>query len=573
MTDGLKPRLKLLMAILAGLGLVVVAQLVHVQIVQHDYYSEWGWENQHRHATWSDPPRGLVLDRNGNILVGNIVEYSIEAAPVFIRGTEEEIAADLAPVLHLPSGHIMRKLEGDDPWALIASPVSKEVGERVARMEYDGIYARPLWGRAYPEGMLAAHVIGFSITEALGYGGVEAFYNLSLIPITTRVRTLVDVVAEPVPWLSLPITRPHAGDELHLTLDRDIQLLTERELANSLEEFEAEAGTIIVMDPRTFELLAVASYPSYDPERFAEYAAMDEPPFEDPAVSKQYEPGSVFKVLVVAAAIDAGLVAPDTVYNDQGWIEVGGRVIRNATRRSYGDQTVTDLLVKSLNVGAAWLSTYMGPDTFYRYLAAFGIGRATGVDLAGEVTGQLWLPGDLERWHDSNLGTNSFGQGLAVTPMQMIAAIATIANDGARLRPHIGSYTVSHEGTVSYYRPVTEAQVVSPETARLVTEMMVAVVEEGAKNAQVPGYRVAGKTGTAEIPIPGGYDPEGTIASFVGFGPVPDPRLVILVRLDRPQASPWGSQTAAVSFRRLASQLFIMLGIPPQLDQLAEAQS
>jgi cell division protein FtsI/penicillin-binding protein 2 len=326
------------------------------------------------------------------------------------------------------------------------------------------------------------------------------------------------------------------------------------------------------MDPRTFALLAVANSPGYDPERFLDYTRMERPPFEDPAVSHQYEPGSVFKVLTVAAAIDAGLVSADSVYVDRGRIEVGGRVIMNATRRAYGDQTVRDLLVKSLNVGAAWLSTAMGPDTFYRYLQAFGVGRQTGVDLAGEITGQLWLPGDLEHYHDSNLGTNSFGQGLAVTPMQMIAAIATVANDGARLRPHVRSHTVSHDGLVFPYRRVVEAQVISPETARIVTDMMVSVVEDGAKKARVPGYRVAGKTGTAEIPIPGGYDPDGTIASFVGFGPVPHPEVVILVRLDRPQTSPWGSQTAAVSFQRLASQLFVMLGIPPQQDLLAEAQ-
>jgi cell division protein FtsI/penicillin-binding protein 2 len=421
--------------------------------------------------------------------------------------------------------------------------------------------------------MLAAHVLGFSITDAVGYYGVERFYNVSLRPVTARARTLVDVLSDPVLWETGPITTPHAGDELHLTLDREIQLLAERELFRALDEFEAEAGTIIVMDPRTFELLAVASSPAYDPEQFLDYTHMEHPPFEDPAVSQQYEPGSVFKVLTVAAAIDAGLVSPDTVYVDNGFIEVGGRVIRNATRRAYGAQTVRELLVKSLNVGAAWLSTSMGPDTFYRYLQAFGIGRPTGTDLAGEISGQLWLPGDVEHYHDSNLGTNSFGQGLAVTPIQMISAIATVANDGARLRPHVGSYTIGHDGTVYRYRPVTEAQVISPETARLVTDMMVSVVEDGAEKAQVPGYRVAGKTGTAEIPIPGGYDPEGTIASFVGFGPVPDPQVVILVRLDRPQTSPWGSQTATVSFQRLASQLFVMLGIPPQQDLLAEVQS
>lgn len=569
MIEDLRPRLRLLVAVLVALALVVVAQLVHVQLVNHRFYEDWAQELQNRQATSSDPPRGVIRDRDGCLLAGNAVEYAIEAAPVYVVD-KDTAASKLGSVLHMPSGHIKQLLEGNDLWVPIAFPVAKEVGESVADLDLFGITVRPLWRREYPEGSLGAHLIGFCNVAGKGYYGVEGFYNEVLTPARTAARTWVDVMSEPVPWAMLPITSPHPGDQLFLTIDRDVQALAEEELARSLEEYEAEAGTIIVMDPRTFELLAVASLPSYDPGRYLDFVNMDHPPYEDPAVSKQYEPGSVFKVLTVAAAIDMGLVSPDTVYNDQGWIEVGGRVFRNATRKAYGQQTVSDLLVKSLNVGAAWLTTQMGPDVFYRYLQGFGIGRPTGVDLASEVSGQLWLPGDLQHWHDSNLGTNAFGQGLAVTPMQMIAAIATVANGGTRLRPHVAARQIAHDGSVDYYEEVTESQVISAETARLVTEMMVRVVDEGALKAQVPGYRIAGKTGTAQIPIPGGYDPEGTIASFVGFGPVPDPELVILVRIDRPTTSPWGSQTAAASFQRLASRLFIVLGIPPQDAQLAE---
>ena len=570
MVEGLRPRLRLMLAVLVALTLVIVAQLVNVQAVNHRFYRDWASEQQNRQIASTNPPRGVIRDRNGFLLAGNAVEYAIEAAPVHVVNTST-VASALGSILHMPSGNIKQKIEGDDVWVSLAAPVTKEVGESVAELGYFGISVRPLWRREYPEGGLGAHLTGFCNVAGQGYYGVEGFYDASLRPVTAAVKTFVDVLSEPVPWSRMPITMPHPGDELFLTIDRDVQALAEQELARSLEEFEAEAGTIIVMDPRTFELLAVASLPSYDPGSYLDYLNMDHPPFEDPSVSKQYEPGSVFKILTVAAAIDMGLVSPDTVYDDQGWIEVGGRVIRNATRRAYGQQTVSDLLVKSLNVGAAWLSTQMGPDGFYRYLQAFGIGRLTGVDLASEVPGQLWLPGDLQHYHDSNLGTNAFGQGLAVTPMQMIAAIATIANDGTRLRPHVGARRISHDGSLSHHEEVTEAQVVSAETARLVTEMMVRVVDEGVVEAQVPGYRVAGKTGTAQIPIPGGYDPEGTIASFVGFGPVPGPQLVILVRLDRPKTSPWGSQTAAASFSRLASRLFIVLGIPPQDAYLAEA--
>jgi cell division protein FtsI/penicillin-binding protein 2 len=234
----------------------------------------------------------------------------------------------------------------------------------------------------------------------------------------------------------------------------------------------------------------------------------------------------------------------------------------------YGDQTVTDILIESLNVGAAWLSTTMGRDVFYQYLQDFGIGQVTNVDLAGEVAGQLWFPQDIEHWHPSNLGTNAFGQGVAVTPLQMVAAVATVANDGARMRPHIVGRRSASDGTVSVFTPVMEKQVISSETAETLTEILVRVVEEGATEAQVDGYRVAGKTGTAQIPIPGGYDPEGTIATFIGYGPVPDPELVVLVKLDRPQSSEWASRTAAPTFSQLTARLFTVLGIPPQRGEM-----
>jgi cell division protein FtsI/penicillin-binding protein 2 len=210
----------------------------------------------------------------------------------------------------------------------------------------------------------------------------------------------------------------------------------------------------------------------------------------------------------------------------------------------------------------------MGPDVFYQYLQRFGFGEVTNVDLDGEVAGQLWLPEDLEHWHPSNLGTNAFGQGVAVTPLQMITAVATVANDGARLRPHIVSRRIASDGTVSVFHPVFEEQVIAPETADTLTKMLARVVQEGATEAQVEGYRVAGKTGTAQIPVPGGYDTEGTIANFVGFGPVPDPAVVVLVKLDRPQSSQWASRTAAPTFGRLMSRVFTVLGVPPVESQV-----
>jgi len=570
MAEGPRRRLRLMGTLMIGLVVVIVAQLVQVQVVDHQFYKDWATDLRERPVAMADPHRGVIRDRNGHLLAGNAVMWSIEADTAYVVDVEAA-SAELGPLLHVPSVQIEQLLRSDAAWVQIVSPVSKAVGEQVADLRIPGIRVEPLWTREYPEGVLASHVIGFCNTEGRGFYGVEGFHDVLLQPKRVDWKGPVDPASEQIPWVVAPLVLPQPGVELVLTLDRTVQALVEDELARSVHEYQAEGGTIIAMDPRTFEILALASLPNYDPGRYNDSYDMDPLPFEDPVVSQQYEPGSVVKVLTVAAALDAGLVNPETTYHDQGRIEVGGLMVENATRRAYGDQTVADILIQSLNVGAAWLGMQMGPGIFYSTMQAFGLGRPTGVDLAGEVPGQLLLPDDYERWHDSNLGTNSFGQGLAVTPIQLISAVATIANDGARLRPHVVGRRVAFDGMVSTWQPVVELQAISPQTARTLTEMMVRVVEEGVPQARVEGYRIAGKTGTAQIPIPGGYDREGTIASFVGFGPVPDPQLIILVKLDRPKTSSWASETAARSFQRLAGRLFMVLGIPPDGTRVAEA--
>jgi cell division protein FtsI/penicillin-binding protein 2 len=566
MAEGPRRRLRLVGIVLIGLVLVLVAQLVQVQIINHGFYAAWAQEQQRQFVIIVEPPRGVIRDVNGHLLAGNSVMYSIEADTRYVWDVEAT-ATELGLHLHMPAAEIERALlsgNSDDPWIVIGQPVSKQTGEDVAARGLRGIAARSLWIREYPEGRFASHLLGFCNAEDKCFYGVEAFYDPMLRPPEVEPEDEIGPIDEEVLWAGPPVVFPDTGAELVLTIDRNIQVLVEQELARSVAEYQAQGGTIIVMDPRTFEILAMASLPDYDPGRYYDYFDRSPPPFEDPAISQQYEPGSVFKIVTVAAALDSGLATPDTVYYDGGEIEVGGQVIKNASRRAYGNQTITDALVESLNVGMAWLSTRMGPDTFYRYVWDFGFGQSTGIDLAGEVPGQVWQPGDYEYWHDSNLGTNSFGQGLAVTPLQMVTAVATVANDGTRLRPHIVAQRTTPDGTVFISQPVVEGQPISPETARLLTEMMVKVVEEGAEEARVDGYRVAGKTGTAQIPIPGGYDKEGTIASFAGFGPVDDPQFVILIKLDRPKTSSWAVDTAAPAFSRLASRLFAVMGIPPE---------
>ncbi|MBI4771745.1 MAG: penicillin-binding protein 2, partial [Chloroflexi bacterium] len=348
------------------------------------------------------------------------------------------------------------------------------------------------------------------------------------------------------------------GVDLYLTVDRDIQAEVERALADALRSSGASGGLILVTNPHTGEILAIASTPGYDPNNYADYP---EEALTNPAISGQYEPGSVFKPLTMAGAIDAGIVTPDTPFMDVGYIEVGGLVIRNWDGGAWGLQTMLGCLQHSLNVCLSQVAVWMGPNLFYNYMNAFGIGRLTNVDLAGEQPGRLKRPGD-EDWYDSDLGTNSFGQGVAVTPLQLATALGAIANGGAMMQPHVLKAVVQ-KSEVHTVQPQVMGRPIRRETAATVNELLVRSLELEASAALVPGYLVAGKTGTAQIPIPGGYDPQGTIASFVGWLPADNPQMLILVKLDRPTTSPWGSVVAAPVFSQLAQRLVVMLEIPP----------
>jgi cell division protein FtsI/penicillin-binding protein 2 len=279
-------------------------------------------------------------------------------------------------------------------------------------------------------------------------------------------------------------------------------------------------------------------------------------------VGETYEPGSVFKVLTMAAALDIGQVTPDTTYLDEGYIVVGGVPIYNWDRRAHGVVTMTECMQLSLNVCLAAVSTEMGAETFYEYMRAFGVDRRTNIDLADEVNLPLNIPGD-GKWYPVNLGTNAFGQGLAVTPMQMTMAVAAVANEGEMMAPHVLKAVISNERQYNN-TPQVISRPILPETARTLSEMLSISLEKESSYALVPGYRVAGKTGTAQIPDPvAGYHEELTNASFVGWGPVDDPRFVVYVWIEKPASSPWGSEVAAPVFSEIVQHLVVLLNLPP----------
>jgi len=497
--------------------------------------------------------RGTIADRAGFPLALDVFTYDIEASPAQLgRSDRDALAKDLSEILRIPYEQLRPKLDTTNSYVSLAEGQSAEIAAAVMKLTAKpkrpvNAVAHP--SRHYPEGTLACHVLGFVNQRPGGCYGVEEYYQQDLERREIRIEELGFASLEKVQT---------AGTTLRLTIDRFAQQVAEAELEAGVRQTRATGGQVIVLLAKTSEVLAMASWPVYNPKEFWE---VPQSTWGNPAISEAYEPGSVFKVVTYAAALDSGTIKPTDWFNDPGMIEVGGRKIYNWDRARHGSVDVVGALGNSLNVVAADITQRMGRNTFYTYVRRFGFGQLSEVDMAGESPGLLKTPND-PTWSDSDLGTNSFGQGISVTPLQMINAVASIANDGMLMSPQVVQQkTVG--GQVLEMRPRNIRRTVSPETARTMTDLLVQMVDEYMPEARVPGYSIAGKTGTAEIPIGGAYHPTDCIVSFVGYGPATNPELIILVKLDRPQTVKTGREAAVPVFRKIATQLFKYLAIQP----------
>lgn len=559
-----KYRIYTLMAVMCAAGLILVGQLIRWQIVEHHRFVAWA-EAEHQDELVIPSRRGEVRDRSGYLLATDLIEYDISVSPGIISDPES-VADRLHSVLELPHDELLRLVTSDKPWVPVAKGVPQSVGETIINWDTVGILVEPRPKRVYPEGDMGAHLMGFVNSNGNGFYGVEGYYDAML-----KGRPGLQVgerspFGELIPLGVSQFVPPVAGATLYLTVDRNIQKLIENEIRGAVVQYGAQRGSVVVLDPRAGAILGMASYPSYDPNN---YGASDEYLFADPNVSEQYEPGSVFKIVTMAAGLDAGVVGPMGTIYDGGSIEVGGRVIYNWDRQGHGTVDMTDVLAKSLNVGVAQVAVALGKDRFYTYIKRFGFGRLTEVDMDNEGPGTLKTPKDAN-WHESDLGTNSFGQGIAVTPLQIASAVGAVANDGLLMKPYIVRRIVEGDQAAEV-KPMVIRRVISGETAETLTGMLVEAVERADSQAVLPGYKVAGKTGTAQIPVPGGYHPTLTLASFVGYLPADDPQVLVLVIIDRPTTSKWGSETAAPAFKRIAEQLVVLLNIPPDNIRVASS--
>jgi len=548
-----KRRMWIIVGVLIFAALIIVGRLVAFQVVQGP---EWAERAGDEVLVVAKPDRGAIYDRNGAVLAANTADYQIGVSPRLVTESEE-MATALAPILQQSRYEILGVLQSDQSFALLSGRVSAEVADLVRALPYEGLQIDPLPRRFYPQGSMLCHTLGYVDFDGNGGSGVEGYYQREL------AGEAASAVVNISPLTSQQSVIAHEGADLVLTIDRSLQHTVETHLQNALEEYRAVSGSIIVMDPHTGAILAMASSPCYSP---AEFYDTDPKLLLNPAVSQQHEPGSVMKLVTMAAALDSGVVTPQSTYYDAGVLEVGGHKTYNWDRSAPGTTDMTTLLARSLNVGAATLATMMGPEVYYDYLQKFGFGQPTGVDLMSEAAGTMPLPGD-ELWTESFLATNAYGQGIAVTPLQMITAASALANNGTMMQPYIVQEIHGENGTF-VHEPTVLGRPISPEIAAQVTAMATTAVTREVYEAQVEGYTIAGKTGTAQIAENGIYLPDDVIGSFIGWLPAESPEIIVYVKLDRPQTAPWGSQTAAPAFADLADELVVMLDVPPDTVRL-----
>src|SRR5437764_2478355 len=541
--------------------LAIGARLVQLQIHQHDDLASRA-RNQQLSSIDTAPTRGQVLDRQGRELARSLDTESFFSDPSEVKNVEET-ARKIASVTGLDRADLIKRFndarDANKKFIWIVRRLEMERASKLDALELDGVYSRKEPKRYYPNDTLAAHVLGFVGTDEIGLGGVEQSYNDKIHGEAGKVYLEVD--RDRRPFESYEV-QPHPGQTVVLTIDQLIQYRTEQALSAAVERSHAKSGTAIVMDPRTGEILALANVPTFNPNEAGKVSPDER---TNGAVQNIYEPGSTFKIVAFSTAIEKGLVKPDDKIDCQmGSITVAGRVIHD--HKPFGVLTVADALALSSDVAAIKLGLLAGNDSMYEYMKRLGFGSRTGIDLGGESPGILR---PVNRWQPSSIGSIAMGQEVGVTPLQMAAAYSALANGGTWIKPHIVRELRMPDGSVVYQAKPETRRALNPTTTAAMRGMFEGVTLRGtAKKAQLEGYTAAGKTGTAQKvdPKTHGYSATKFIGSFVGFAPVSNPAVVIIVVIDEPQGAYHGGDIAAPVFREIAEQILPELNITPDTE-------
>jgi cell division protein FtsI (penicillin-binding protein 3) len=547
--------------------LAIGVRLIYLQTTQQEWLTKRA-QQQQQDAITTSPIRGLVLDRHGNELARSIDTESFWAVPREIKNVEE-VSSKLAPLVEMDAGELSTRLKeaqsANRKFAWIARKLDAERAEKIRALNLVGVYTLKEPKRHYPNGELAAHVLGFVGLDEVGLAGIEGAYNERIRGEAGKVTVEEDAHGRPYGSLEAPARR---GETVVLTIDRLVQYKTEQALLAAIERTRAKSATAIVLDPHTGEILALANAPTFDPN---DPRASTEKQRINEALQNIYEPGSTFKIIAYSAAIEKGLAKPsDRIDCQMGAITVAGRVVHD--HHAFGSLTLTEALAKSSNVAAIKLGLRVGNESMFDFMTRFGFGCKTGVELPGETEGILRK---VNKWQPSSMGSLAMGQEVGVTPLQMAAAFGTLANDGLRIAPHLVREVRSADGRVVYSASPEERRVVSTETAQALRGMLEQVTLNGtAKQAQLDGYTAAGKTGTAQKidPKTRAYSKTKFVGSFVGFAPVENPAVVIIVVVDEPVGGYHGGDVAAPVFREIAEQVLPVLNVTPDTELKAAPQ-
>lgn len=545
-----------LLALLVGLTLAlmgVVVRLGTLQVRGAEILSARGLDQRLKTVELT-ADRGQILDRSGAPLAITLESRDIYADPSLVHDPVQEALA-LAPVLGMANTELEEALAGSGTFVYLARQVDLEMAEAVSNLRLAGVGSLPSTKRSYPGKSLAAQVLGFVGTDGYGLEGLEAALEDELSGTPGQRIAEVSASGQEIPGGVRTVRAPRPGLDVVTTFDREIQYQAQAALRQAVEDNGAKGGTVVVMDPVTGDIYAMVSYPWFDPNRFTEFEAGNR---RNRAVTDTWEPGSVNKIITAAAAIETGAVSLQERLSVPATRRVGGFTIHDSHSHATMRMTLGDIIAQSSNIGSSLVADRVGSGRLQRFFARFGYGRATGVGLPGEAGGVL--PG-IEEWNDVTRATVSFGQGVSVTPLQMATVYATVANDGVWVRPRVVRGTL---GSADVLRPSAASptrRVLSSETANMLTRMLAFVVEDGTGgNAQIPGYQVAGKTGTTKKLDRHGRYTDRYVASFIGFLPAAEPRVVVTAIIDEPDTV-YGGIAAAPLFQDVARFAIQRLGI------------
>ncbi len=562
--QAVKSRLTLVSLALLAFGLVLAGRLVQLQIVQHDRLAAQS-EKQYLRSVEITSGRGNIYDRNRNQLATNIQVESVYADPKSIveKATTARI---LARALGLDPGAVLKKLKSNRHFVWIKRKSELNAVEKLKQLGLVGVGFIAETKRYYPKRKLAASTLGFVGLDNQGLAGVEHFHHAVLKGNPQRSVLEKDARGRFL-WTTANAHELNKGKrDVVLTLDEVIQFIAERELGRQVKEYQAKSGLAIVMDPYTGAVYALASAPEFNPNN---YRAYPKDIWRNDAVASAYEPGSIFKPIVAAAALEEGLAGPEDIFFcENGSFQVGKSRIGEASDHQFGWLTLRNIIAKSSNIGAIKIAQGLGENRFFDYIQKFGFGGKLGIDLPGEASGTLR---NLKQWSGLSLASISFGHEISVTPMQMVSAIAAIANGGVLIRPRLTRAILKNGTLEKTFEPEGIQTVLSEETSRQMINILKSVVKTGTgARAGIPGFEVAGKTGTAQKidPATQTYSKTKYLASFIGFVPADAPRLVILVMIDEPQKSYWGGEVAAPVFQKIARKTLRYLHIPSSLDRV-----